>query len=115
MDEEPQVLAKEIAAIKERNHRVEADKAWERSGFRILSIAVITYIIASAVMYAIGIANYLLSAQEEGIVYASATVPMRRIRYQFLDTAQWKGGDDHTVVDVIVPKEGTVLVPLNVH
>jgi len=60
-------------------------------------------------------ANYLLSAQEEGIVYASATVPMRRIRYQFLDTAQWKGGDDHTVVEVIVPKEGTVLVPLNVH
>ena len=71
--DEPNALAVEIAAIKERNRRVEADKAWERSGFRILSITVATYIIASVVMYAIGIANYLLSALIPAIGYFLST------------------------------------------
>ena len=72
MDEQ-NALAVEIAAIKERNRRVETDKAWERSWFRILSITVATYIIASAVMYAIGIANYLLSALIPTIGYFLST------------------------------------------
>jgi hypothetical protein len=71
--DESQKLAGEIAAIKERNRRVEADKAWERSGFRILSITIITYIIASLVMGAIGIANYLLSALIPAIGYFLST------------------------------------------
>jgi len=36
----------QIAAIVERNRRVEADKAWEVSLFRRLTIAVLTYAIA---------------------------------------------------------------------
>jgi hypothetical protein len=71
--DEPKELVAEIAAIKERNRRVEADKAWERSGFRIFSITAITYIIASFVMYAIGIANYLLSALIPTIGYFLST------------------------------------------
>ena len=71
--EEPNALAAEIIAIKERNRRVETDKAWERSGFRIFTIAAITYIIASVVMYAIGIANYLLSALIPTIGYLLST------------------------------------------
>lgn len=35
----------EIASIKERNIKVETDKAWEISWFRKLSIAVLTYIV----------------------------------------------------------------------
>jgi len=37
---------KELEAIKERNRRVEADKAWEVSWTRRLAIAVATYLIA---------------------------------------------------------------------
>ena len=55
-------LEKEINLIKERNKRVEADKAWETSKFRIFSIVVMTYIITSIVFYFIGVKNYLLSA-----------------------------------------------------
>ena len=78
--DESQKLAAEIAAIKERNRRVEADKAWERSGFRIFSIAAATYIIAAFVMYAIGIASYFLSALIPTIGYILSTQSMPIIK-----------------------------------
>lgn len=67
-------MEKEIAALKERNARVETDKAWERSAVRIYSIAFITYVAAAALLTAIGndhvwrnalvpVAGYLLSTQ----------------------------------------------------
>jgi len=62
MDDRIQNLENEIRAIKERNFRVEVDKAWETSKFRIFVLCMITYIVASCVLYAIGIANFLLSA-----------------------------------------------------
>jgi hypothetical protein len=46
MEEKIKKLEKEIELIKERNLRVEADKAWEVSWTRQLFIAVSTYIIA---------------------------------------------------------------------
>ena len=62
MEEKIQKLEKEVSVIKERNLRVEADKAWETSSFRIFSITIITYIVASLVLYFIGAKNFLLSA-----------------------------------------------------
>ena len=62
MEEKIQKLEKEIASIKERNSRVEADKTWETSNFRIFSITIITYVVASLVLYFIGAKNFLLSA-----------------------------------------------------
>ena len=55
-------LNKEIDLIKERNKKVEADKAWETSKTRILSILVMTYIITAIVFYFIGVKNFMLSA-----------------------------------------------------
>lgn len=55
-------LEDEIAVIKERNLRVEADKAWETSNFRIFSITIITYIVAALVLCLIGAKNFLLNA-----------------------------------------------------
>jgi len=46
MEERIQKLEKEIEIIKERNIRVESDKAWEVSWTRQLFIAVSSYIIA---------------------------------------------------------------------
>jgi len=42
MDELPE-LKNEIAEIKKRNMRVEADKAWETSLFRKILVAILTY------------------------------------------------------------------------
>jgi len=38
-------LEKELAAVKERNRKVEMDKAWEISWVRRIIIAVLTYIV----------------------------------------------------------------------
>lgn len=67
-------IEQEIAALKERNARVEADKAWEVSAFRVGSIMIITYVIAVVLLIVIGndsafrnalvpVAGYLLSTQ----------------------------------------------------
>lgn len=67
-------LQKEIETLKARNARVEDDKAWETSRFRVYSIAAITYIVATVVLISIGneqafrnalvpVAGYLLSTQ----------------------------------------------------
>jgi len=55
-------LKKEIELIKERNKRVEADKAWETSVARVVCIVVMTYILTAVVFYFIGVRNYLLNA-----------------------------------------------------
>jgi hypothetical protein len=55
-------IEKEINLIKERNVKVEVDKAWETSIFRIFLISFVTYVIASFVMYFIGVSNFLLNA-----------------------------------------------------
>lgn len=48
-------LTKDVEVIKKRNGRVEMDKAWETSLFRKTLVLVTTYIVASLVMYAIGV------------------------------------------------------------
>ena len=55
-------IEKEITSIKERNVKVEADKAWETSFCRVGLISLATYIIASFVLYGIGVQNFLLNA-----------------------------------------------------
>ncbi len=46
MEDRIQKIETEIAFVKERNLRVEADKAWEISWTRRLFIAVVTYVVA---------------------------------------------------------------------
>jgi hypothetical protein len=57
-----ELLESEIETIKERNARVEADKAWEGSYVRIGSISAITYVVAAAVLWMIGAERFWLSA-----------------------------------------------------
>ena len=54
-------IRKEIEAIKERNRRVEADKAWEISWTRKLVIAAFTYVFAVIVLASIGAPSPLLN------------------------------------------------------
>ena len=60
MEERIKNLEKEVSEIKERNLRVEGDKAWEVSYFRVLLIAGIVYIIE--LRYYIGSESYFLNA-----------------------------------------------------
>lgn len=55
-------LERELESIKQRNANVEADKAWEVSGFRVICICAITYVVASVLLYTIGAERFLLGA-----------------------------------------------------
>lgn len=55
-------IEKEIQQIHKRNKRVEAEKAWEISSFRIVLICIITYITTATVFAAISVKLYLLNA-----------------------------------------------------
>lgn len=69
MEERIKKLEEEIKLIKERNLRVEADKAWETSYFRVFLISGIIYVIAVKVLYFIGNTNYFLNALVPPIGY----------------------------------------------
>ncbi|MEA3248795.1 MAG: hypothetical protein U9Q03_00360 [Patescibacteria group bacterium] len=55
-------IEQRLAAIEERNRRVETDKAWEMSRFRVGALLVMTYIIASIVFWLIGVKDFYTSA-----------------------------------------------------
>lgn len=67
----------ELNIIKERNRKVEADKAWETSKTRQLIIALITYLFAFAFLYLINAPNPQLNALVPviGFVIATLTLP----------------------------------------
>ena len=62
MEEKIKNLEKEIEIIKQRNAKVEADKAWEVSYFRVFLISAVIYIVAVKFLYFIGTENYFLNA-----------------------------------------------------
>ena len=56
-------IEKEIELIKDRNKRVEKDKAWETSMLRKVSIAILTYIVVITYSYLIkNVSNIFLSS-----------------------------------------------------
>jgi len=69
MEERIQKLEKEIEEIRARNLKVETDKAWETSYFRVLLISAIIYMIAVKVLYFIGSERYFLNALLPAIGY----------------------------------------------
>jgi hypothetical protein len=80
MEERLQILEKEIALVKERNLRVESDKRWETSTFRVLSITVITYIIVLLVLYSIGAENIFLSALVPAVGFFLSTQSLPAVK-----------------------------------
>lgn len=55
-------IEQEVRALKERNARVEADKAWETSLSRKALILITTYIVASLALFATGVPGFFLGA-----------------------------------------------------
>lgn len=60
--DELQELKKEVEKIKERNAKVEADKAWETSLFRKILVAVLTYIVIVLFFAVAGLAKPFINA-----------------------------------------------------
>lgn len=85
MEEEIKNLKQEISLIKERNVRVEGDKAWEVSYFRVFSISFITYILASILLYQIGNSDYFLNALVPTLGYILSTQSLPFIKKWWLN------------------------------
>ncbi len=76
-DEEMQ---KELEVIKERNRRVGADKAWEVSWTRRISIAAITYVVAAFWLITIHDTNPLLKSFVPTVGYLLSTITLPSIK-----------------------------------
>ena len=85
MENRIQKLEEEVRAIRERNARVEGDKAWETSKFRIGLIMVVTYIIAAVVLYAIGNDNPMRNAFIPTLGYFLSTQSLPFIKKWWID------------------------------
>lgn len=74
-------LEKEIVEIKERNKRVELDKAWETSLTRKLCICILTYIVVVIYSTVINkITNVWLSSLVPVIGFTLSTLSLKLIR-----------------------------------
>lgn len=69
-------IGETIERMLERNARVEADKAWERSYVRIGSIAIVTYVFVALVLYLIGVEQFYISAIVPVIGYLLSTLSL---------------------------------------
>ena len=74
-------LENEIEKIKERNERVEKDKAWETSWTRRLCIMFLTYIIVVTYTYIISkVSNIWLSSLVPVIGFTLSTLSLNVVR-----------------------------------
>lgn len=74
-------LEKEIELIKERNKRVEKDKAWETSWTRKVCIAVLTYLVVVSYNYGITkFDNIFLSSLVPVMGFLLSTLSLKLIR-----------------------------------
>ncbi len=73
-------IEQRVASIEERNRRVEADKAWEVSWTRRLSIAALTYLTSLLFLWLIDIEHFALSALVPTGGYMLSTLSLPWIR-----------------------------------
>ena len=75
----------EIERIKERNKKVEADKAWETSIFRRTIIAIITYVVASLFLWSIKVSSPLLNSLVPTGGYILSTLSLPFVKKWWVD------------------------------
>lgn len=73
-------LEKRIEAIEARNKKVEADKAWEISWTRRISIAILTYIVIAVFLIVIHKPQPFINALVPPIGFLLSTLVMSRVR-----------------------------------
>ena len=78
------LMKEEIQALKERNKKVEADKAWETSFTRRTVIAVMTYIVVVIFLILIKIPSPFLNALVPTIGFILSTLTLTFIKNKWL-------------------------------
>lgn len=78
-------IKKEINEIKLRNQRVEADKAWETSSARKISIAIVTYLFMTILFYSLGDARPYVSSLVPTCGYLLSTLGLSLIKRLWLE------------------------------
>ena len=74
-------IEKEIKAIKERNKRVETDKAWETSWTRRICICILTYIVVVIYSWMVSkVNNIWLSSVVPVIGFTLSTLSLKLVR-----------------------------------
>lgn len=69
-----------VAAIEERNRKVEQDKAWETSWVRRLSVSVLTYGVVVAYLYVIDNDQPWINAIMPAAGYLLSTLVLKTVR-----------------------------------
>lgn len=77
-------LQKDVEAIKRRNARVEAEKAWETSWTRRLAIAFLTYLVVVLFFYSAGFARPWVNALVPSAAFIVSTSSLPFIRRLWL-------------------------------
>jgi len=77
MNNNPNDIQREIELIKERNKRVEADKAWETSWTRRFFVAITTYILIVIFMFVAKLEKPFIGAIVPAVAYllSASTLP----------------------------------------
>ena len=74
-------INEEIEKIKQRNKKVELDKAWETSFIRRICICILTYIVVIIYSYVINkVSNVLLSSIVPVIGFTLSTLSLKFVR-----------------------------------
>lgn len=80
MKKEPANVESRLAAIEARNKKVEADKAWETSWTRRLSIAVLTYTVIVTYLFVINNNAPFINAAVPVVGFLLSTLVVRRVK-----------------------------------
>ncbi|OIO65997.1 hypothetical protein AUJ68_01625 [Candidatus Woesearchaeota archaeon CG1_02_57_44] len=84
------LLEQDIAHIKERNTRVELDKAWETSGLRRLMVTAMTYLVVVSFFLAAKLPTPYLSSLVPAAAYLLSTTSLPWFKRVWLDRQQQK-------------------------
>lgn len=85
-DERLEHVEQELELINKRNQRVEADKAWEVSRFRIGTICGITYLVAATLLFLIGTERFWLNALVPVLGFYLSAQSLPAIKKWWIDT-----------------------------
>ncbi len=78
-------IKKEIEIIKQRNKRVEADKAWETSFSRKILIAIFTYIVIVIFFYFAGLPKPFTNSIVPALAFVVSTLTLPFFKRLWLD------------------------------